>query len=213
MFKQRSLVFTSRFLAVYGLIILFSALPTLTSPELGESTIGTLLSPKPAMAQSVRLRNVWQQVYQQLPDFPREDHYISSKTGDAVPNNTLVSRLISYHHYVKNRPLNYRLDWKLTLADYLGVNEYIEETQYPSADSLESNPMAGDIAAINSLSRSQREALVEVVVNIFNPNSATSTESTSNTNFRTPPASTSNSPSAAPSPTLPQPGDAQLLGL
>ncbi|WP_210404648.1 hypothetical protein [Chroococcidiopsis sp. TS-821] len=128
--------------------------------------LGFLQQP-PAIAQSVRISDAWQQVYQQLPDLPLENQYVNRQTGKVDPENTLVRRLISYHTYVKGRPPNYRLDWKLTLADYLGANEWIREESYPGHDTLRQNPLEGDRAAIERLSRNQRNALVQALVNVF----------------------------------------------
>jgi hypothetical protein len=165
-----------------------------------------LLIAHPLKAQDVRAGDAWQQVYQQLPDFPRENQYVSRESGKVAENNTLIGRLIRYHIYIKSRPVNFRLDWKLTLADYLGANERMPAATYPSADTLRTNPMQGDIAVIRSLDRTQRDALVQTLVAVFTPNAP--------------------APSAAPSPPLaapsvpatpnapqrePRPGDAQLL--
>lgn len=62
------------------------------------------------IAQNTRPRDVWQQVYQQLPDLPLENKYVNKETGKVDSENTLVSRLVRYHVYVKGRPPNYRLD-------------------------------------------------------------------------------------------------------
>jgi hypothetical protein len=121
-------------------------------------------------------------------------------------DSTLASRLIRYHIFVKSRPPNYRLDWKLTLADYLGAHEYLVESQYPGGNTLRQNPMEGDRAAIEKLSRAQRDALIDVLVSIFNPNpSGTSAPAPS----ASPPPPKPPNPRATPS--LPKPGDAQLL--
>lgn len=127
-----------------------------------------LFGPGLVIAQNTRPRDVWQQVYQQLPDLPLENKYVNKETGKVDPENTLVSRLVRYHVYVKGRPPNYRLDWKLTLADYLGENELMGETVYPGYDTLRSNPIEGDRAVINRLNRKQRDALVQTLVNVFN---------------------------------------------
>lgn len=168
------------------------------------------LGSQPAIAQRVIPQEVWKQVYQRLPDLPLENQYISKETGEVAAENTLVSRLIRYHLYIKNRPPNYRLDWKLTLADYLGVNEYFIEAQYPGNDILRANPLEGDRTAIGRLNRSQRDALVETLVSIFNPQYQEA--------IKAPTPSPTPKPSAAPSPDntrdslrLPKPGDAQLL--
>jgi hypothetical protein len=157
-------------------------------------------SPQETKAAPVRPQEVWRFVYQYLPDFPLENTYIAKETGKVASENTLVGRLIRYHVYVKGRPPNYRFDWKLTLADYLGVTpDYLVEDVYPGADSLQKNPMERDREVIQSLNRAQRDALVQVLVDIFNGNSPQTIPSKS----KTPPASTPLPP--------PKPGDAKLL--
>lgn len=138
---------------------------------LAKLTPTNLLSVEPAIAQRISPGEIWQQVYQELPDFPKENQYISKETGKVAENNTLASRLIRYHIYVKERAPNYRLDWKLTLADYLGANEIMYDSTYPGNESLRQNPIEGDRTAIASLTRTQRNTLVQVLVNIFNSNS------------------------------------------
>jgi len=167
-------------------------------PEIGPQLI----------AQTARTRDVGQQVYQQLPALPLENKYVSQETGQVDADNTLVSRLIRYHVYVKGRPTNNRLDWKLTLADYLGANELMQEKVYPGYDTLRQNPIEGDRAAIARLNRQQRNALVETLVSIFNPNYPASAAPDSKT-----PPQESTTPSREARPILPQPrpGDAQLL--
>ncbi|MBH8552271.1 hypothetical protein I8751_07770 [Nostocaceae cyanobacterium CENA357] len=130
-----------------------------------------LLGIQSALAQRVSPGDVWQQVYQQFPDLPKENQYNSKDSGKIAANNTLASRLIRYHIYVKGRSPNYRLDWKLTLADYLGVNEIMYDSTYPGNDTLKQNPIAGDRIAIKNLTRQQRNALVQVLANLFNPGS------------------------------------------
>ncbi|BAB76348.1 hypothetical protein ACN23B_23325 [Anabaena sp. FACHB-709] len=157
---------------------------------------GNLTNIQPAVAQRISPGDVWQLVYQQLPDFPKENQYITKASGRVAENNTLASRLIRYHIYVKERAPNYRLDWKLTLADYLDANEIMYETTYPGNDTLRQNPLKGDRAIISRLTRTQRNALVQVLTNIFNPN--TPTQPTSR-------------PSTPTTPTPPQTGGAELL--
>ncbi|MBD2293891.1 hypothetical protein H6G06_10380 [Anabaena sphaerica FACHB-251] len=122
----------------------------------------------PAVAQRISPSDVWQLVYKQLPDLPKENQYSSKETGKVAENNTLASRLIRYHIYVKGRSPIYRLDWKLTLADYLNANETIYEASYPGKDSLTQNPLEGDRTTIKKLTRNQRNNLVQVLVDIFN---------------------------------------------
>lgn len=151
--------------------------------------------------QEVRIGDAWRLVYQQLPNFPLENSYVSKETGKVDPNNTLVGRLIRYHLFVKGRPANYRLDWKLTLADYLGATpEYLEEGVYPGGDVLRVNPMERDRAVIQSLNRAQRDALIQVLVDIFSGN-APSLPAAGRREERSPSLE-------APQP---QPGDAKLL--
>jgi hypothetical protein len=162
----------------------------------------------PMMAQVGSSPDVWRQVYQQLPDLPLENQYVNKESGKVDLDNTLVSRLIRYHIFVKGRPPNWRLDWKLTMADYLDANELMTEGVYPSADTLRDNPIDGDRAAIKRLTRNQRNALVQALVNAFNPNAETpATPTPTNT---PPPQSTPNRRSI---PRLPQPGDADRLRL
>ncbi len=118
--------------------------------------------PQPA---SSRKSAVDQQIYQQLPDFPLENQYVSRESGKMNPRNTLAVRLIRYHTQVKGRAPNYRLDWKLTLADYLGANEIMDDGIYPGADALKQNPFERDRAAIRKLTRKQRDALIQALVN------------------------------------------------
>ncbi len=154
--------------------------------------------------QQVRVQDAWKFVYEKLPDLPIENNYISKETGKVDPTNTLVGRLIRYHVFVKGRPPNYRFDWKFSLADYLGATpDYLVEDVYPGKDVLRSNPMERDRAAIQSLNRVQRDALVQALVDVFTDNSGPS---------RTPaagekPQGRSNSPELQ----QPQPGDAKLL--
>lgn len=118
-------------------------------PELARD----LSAPSSAIVQLVRPTEVWPQIYEQLPDLPWENNYVSTETGEVEANNTLVGRLVRYHFYVKRRPPNFRFDWKLTLADYLGANELLQESVYPGYESLKENPMEGDRQAIQSLTR------------------------------------------------------------
>lgn len=164
-----------------------------------------LLGSPTAIAQTFIPSDVWQQVYKQLPDLPRENKYISKETGKVAENNTLASRLIRYHFYVKGRPPNYRLDWKLTLADYLGANEIMYDSSYPGNDILKKNPIDGDRAAIGHLNRRQRDALVEALVNAFHSRSQQTPASTPN------PSSSQSQETTPTLPQIPKPGDARKL--
>ncbi len=207
--RALSLVVT---VAVVGLVVLVNPKqPTQPNNIYGLSTQNSklktqnyLFSLQAAFAQSISPRDVWRQVYKQLPDLPLENQYVNKETGEVDSDNTLANRLIAYHIYGKGRTPNYRLDWKLTLADYLGANELILEEVYPGFKTLRSNPITGDRAAIERLNRQQRDALVQTLVSIFNPN------------YSAPAVKTPPQPSPAPSPDTtnspqPRPKDAQLL--
>ena len=160
----------------------------------------------PVSAQLPRPNQAAIAVYQAIPGLPLENQYISVKTGEIAADNTLFSRLIRYHQYIKNRPLIYRLDWQLTFADYLQVNETMFAVRYPGNQTLTINPLDNDRKAIANLTRSQRNQIIDTLLAIYNPNS----ESSSPTK-----------PSVTPQPPtpenrddtlqLPQPGDAELL--
>ncbi|MDP5337449.1 MAG: hypothetical protein NWQ28_02590 [Nodularia sp. (in: cyanobacteria)] len=166
----------------------------------GDKLIQTnLIGIPPAFAQRISPGDVWQQVYQQIPDLPKENQYKSKNTGQIAAENTLASRLITYHIYRKGRAPNYRLDWKLTLADYLDANETMYHESYPGNDTLRQNPLEGDRTAISRLNRQQRNALVQVLADIFNPKPE---------NTQTPTSETTPTPNK---PQLPQTGGAELL--
>jgi hypothetical protein len=175
----------------------------------GLAQVKTTPAPKSAVPteptpqrRSLRPQDVWQAIYQQLPNLPLENQYVNRDTGKVVPDNTLVSRLMRYHLYTKGRPAAYRLDWKLTLADYLGANEPIEPLTYPGADALKQNPLEADVVAIKKLDRTQRNALVQVLVDIFDPNAKRPP---------TPAVAPSPAPNAPTRPTPPESGGARLL--
>lgn len=176
-----------------------------------------LLQPAQAQQRYLRMEEAAPEVYRLLPELPLENQYVDREDGKASEENTLISRLIRYHVYVKGRPFSYRLDWKLTLADYLGVNERISPDTYPSGDALKTNPLAGDRAAISKLSRTQRDQLVGVLVSIFAPISSQPTAPQSTPAAIPSPSPSLSTPSSSPSPTAPpslrspKPGDAQLL--
>lgn len=134
---------------------------------------GLLFSVRPVVAQTApppgqtRIQEAWQQVYKEIPDLPLENQYVNRETGKVDPNNTLVSRLIRYHYFIKGRPVGFRLDWKYTLADYLGINEPMQADGYPGSDNLRKNPFESDRAVIQKLNRKQRAALVQSLVNVL----------------------------------------------
>ncbi len=161
-----------------------------------------------ATAQTLPPKKVAAKVYQAMPDLPQENKYIRQETGEIDPENTLVSRLVRYHQYLKARPTIFRLDWKLTLADYLGANEAILESRYPGNSTLTINPMKQDKKVINALTLEQRQQLVDLIVNIYNPQAEANSNSDSTTEKNTPP---SFSAPSQPLFELPKPGGAELL--
>jgi hypothetical protein len=180
---RQILCFSLLALAVAAFVILDSAkFPFLYSP--------------PVAAQVTKLQDVADQVYQRIPDFPKENQYVSRQTNKVAADNTLVKRLIQYHTLVKGRSPIYRLDWKITLADYLGLNDLLEKSTYPAHALLKTNPMAGDRAAINRLNRVQRDRLVQVLVDIYTTQSNPAAQPSSDTS--SPNSSTTTSSSATP---------------
>lgn len=165
--------------------------------------VGSLHSP--AASQTPRPEAAAKTVYERIPDLPLANTYTRSDTGALDPDNTLIARFIRYHQDVKKRFTEIRLDWRLTLADYLGANDPIVTDRYPGANTLTANPMTRDIELIRSLNRRQRDALVTILVSIYNPEPTTP-----------PTPAITPSPSPIPEsprrgPALSRPGDANLL--
>jgi len=180
--------------------------------DVREAGIVKWIGAQPAAAQIFSPPpDAWRKVYERLPNLPLENQYVNNETGKVDENNTLASRLIRYHIFVKNRPPGYRLDWRLTLADYLGAHEYLVESQYPGGNTLRTNPMESDRAAIAKLSRKQRAALVDVLVSIFNTNRLEAPAPTPNPSPSRPSTTPNRSPIPSSTPSLPKPGDANLL--
>ena len=124
----------------------------------------TVVSATAVTAQVVRTGDIAQKIYVELPGVPLENQYFNKKINKIDLNNTLISRMIRYHAYVKGRPVSLRLDWKLTIADYLGVNDIMDLATYPGQDILSVNPMDSDRAAINTLPRQTRDRLIERLI-------------------------------------------------
>lgn len=158
-------------------------------------------------AQSIRPEYVANIVYQRLPEIPKENYYIRRANKEVDPDNTLVSRLIRYNQDVQKRPGRYRFDWKLALADYLGVNEPIKEERYPGNSTLTVNPYKKDLEVIRSLNRRQRNELVNIIASVYNPQ-ATKPEAVQPSSQPTPQPSPATTPQK---PNFSQPGDSQLL--
>jgi len=153
-------------------------------------------------------------VYEQVPFLPLENQYLT-RSGDPFTESTLLSRMMRYHTSVRRRIPYFRLDWKLTLADYLGVNDRIYAETYPNANILQENPMEGDVEVVRQLSRSQRDALVEAIVLTLNPLAQQAGSTTSPALWPSTPTP-AGEPASRPTPPAstprePRPGDAQLL--
>lgn len=154
--QRRYISFVLSVILVAGLVVAIEAF---------QSTI--LSTTQPALAQRIRPEGVWQVIYEKLPYLPLENQYVNKETKKVATDNTLVGRFIRYHIYTKGRPAFYRLDWKVTMADYLGANGAMDESTYPSHDTLRTNPMEGDIAAIKRLNLQQRNDLIQALVDAF----------------------------------------------
>ena len=157
-----------------GLIILVTIIHlvgstiSIPNPVASDHPGTSLSSVQPAYAQANDRRAIASAVYDQLPDFPLENQYVHTETGDVVLNNTLVYRLLQYHSTVQYRPLRSRFDWKLTLADYMGANEWMDEERYPDRF-LQSNPFHQDIEVMRTLNRQQREDLIQALLMVLDP--------------------------------------------
>jgi hypothetical protein len=172
------------------------------------------LSPKLALSQvSTSPKIVASEIYQALPGLPLENQYIRKETNKAAVDSTLVERFIQYHTNVKGRSPGFRMDWKMSLADYLGVNDYLTEINYPGHAFLKTSPMKGDRAAIQALSRQQREALIQALVDHYAGGAQTAeavppTPSPQPKAPSIPPSVVPTTPQLKP---IPRPGDAKLL--
>lgn len=169
-----------------------------------------LLFASTSSAQLTSPPDVAQFVYKRVPTLALENQYIRSENNKQAVESTLISRLVQYHNSTKGRSPNYRLDWKITLADYLGINEVIQPETYPGFAFLKKNPLESDRTVIQKLNASQRNALVQALVDAFTGSRATAAIKAS-----TPPV-----PQAKPKPApayrptlnpLPAPGSANSL--
>jgi hypothetical protein len=154
-------------------------------------------------------------VYQRLSYLPKENQYLRQDTKKVDQGNTLIARLVRYHQDVKKRSTRFRFDWKLTLADYLGVNESIKADRYPGKSTLTVNPLAKDVEAIRSLNRGQRDELVNALAEAFKVVNETPAEQSTPPNNSpekpTPQPQSSPAPENPSQPSLSNPGDSDLL--
>jgi hypothetical protein len=173
---------------------------------IGFTALGFLTSASIAQVDSPA--DLAQFVYQKLPNLPLENQYLRAENSKPAPESTLVSRLAQYHS-LKGRSPIYRLDWKITLADYLGINDYLRLDVYPGNTFLKTNPMERDQTAIQALNRAQRNALVQALVD-----GATGQDSSASVAEPPPPAQTKAVLEAPYKPTLlplPAKGSSELL--
>jgi hypothetical protein len=175
---ENSVDMTSRQLKRLLIMVLIMTGLTLVAGAIAQSSrLPSVAQSAPTISrQRFRIEDVVAQVYAQVPSLPHENQYVSVATGKVDPDNTLVERLIRYHLYVRSRPPLLRLDWQLTLGDYLGINQIMNETTYPGYETLKTSPLEGDRNAIDRLSLSQRRALLAALVSAFNPESQSPTE-------------------------------------
>jgi hypothetical protein len=167
-----------------------------------------------SLAQS-KLTQADKLVYQRLPQLPLGNQYISRATKQPAVENTFVGRMIRYHAFIKARPIALRLDWKHTIADYLGANELIDAASYPTQERLQQNPFEDDRAVIMKMTRSQRDQLIQALIEALGAKNNLSPAPPIAPSPVTPPPATL--PPATPPPvkplprTAPQPGGADLL--
>lgn len=161
----------------------------------------------PVNAQTIDPEKAAVNVYEQMPQLPKENKYIRQETKEVDQNNTLVSRIIRYHQYVKARPTAFRLDWKLTLADYLGANETIKESLYPGYNTLTNNPLQKDTEILDSLTLMERQQLVDILVSLYASKQQNQSDSNSSAETNLSPPETPSNPLFQ----LPSPGGAELL--
>ena len=106
-------------------------------------------------------------VYRRVPTLALENQYIRTDSNKQAVESTLVSRIVQYHNTVKGRSQLYRIDWKTTLADYLGINEVIQPETYPGYAFLKKNPLESDRISVQKLNAAQRNALVQSLVDAY----------------------------------------------
>ncbi|WP_338442055.1 hypothetical protein VZG28_02835 [Synechococcus elongatus IITB4] len=159
-----------------------------------------------------RPEEIGQLVYEKLPNLERANTYRGVRSGELRPTDTLVSRLIRFHQQNRNRRLASRLDWKITMADLLGVNGVLRPEDYPGFETLSPNPLQSDLQAIAKLTRAERDRLIDAILAVV-PRPQTAAvppeETLAPPEVRpTPPVPT---PAVPPLPALPGRGSADLL--
>ena len=190
------------------LIGILSFLLTLLIHRPGQLWAPSVAQTLPAGGYTLLVEAVAQQVYDQFPELPKANTYLRQEGGEVEEDNTLVSRLIRYHRDIKKRPTRYRFDWKLTLADYLEVNESMSPDRYPGFSTLQESPLDGDRQLVQALNRQQRQDLVDFLAEVYRPQTAPNSPDAPTTDEPSSPEPAVVTPDT---PTLSQPGDAQLL--
>jgi hypothetical protein len=130
------------------------------------SAVALLFAPV-SFAQLSSPTDVAKFVYRRVPTLTLENQFIRTDSNKQAVESTLVSRIVQYHNSVKGRSPLYRLDWKTTLADYLGIHEVIQPETYPGYAFLKKNPLESDRTSVQKLNAAQRNALVQSLVDAF----------------------------------------------
>ncbi|QSF48438.1 MULTISPECIES: hypothetical protein [unclassified Thermosynechococcus] len=193
----------------WGCLLALLWLPLSSTWSVGRSQPDPNLPDAPAQIL-INPRLVAETLYPKLPGLPKENHYIRQDNRQPAPESTLLERFIVYHTTVKGRSPLYRFDWKISLADYLGLNDFLRRETYPGRSYLTVNPMEGDMAAIRQLNRQQRDALVSTLATFYAQQAGLPTT----TPQRPQPQTTLPEPTWRPPtvlPPVPQPGSAGLL--
>lgn len=158
-----------------------------------------LIFSKPVFAQRINPKIAADEVYRQLPDLPQETQHIRKKGNKPATNSSLASRLIEYHTLVKGRSPLYRFDWKITLADYLGIHENIREETYPGHAYLKASALDSDRKLIQQLTRQQRLALTQTLSDIYASQARQQEAATPSETSKPPPSPANNVPEPKPS--------------
>lgn len=193
----------------WGCLLALLWLPLSSAWSVGRSQADPNL-PNAAAQILINPRLVAETLYPQLPGFPKENHYIRQENRQPAPESTLLERLIVYHTTVKGRSPLYRFDWKMSLADYLGLNEVVLAATYPGRSYLTVNPMERDIAAIRQLNRQQRDALVNTLATFYRQQAGLPTTTPQYLQPQTAVPETAPRPTTV-LPPVPRPGSAGLL--
>ncbi len=131
------------------------------------SSAAALFFAPASFAQLSSPTDVAKLVYRRVPTLALENQYIRADSNKQAIESTLVSRIVQYHSSVKGRSPLYRIDWKTTLADYLGIHEVIQPETYPGYAFLKKNPLDSDRISVHKLNAAQRNALVQSLVDAF----------------------------------------------